>query len=91
MKSFRQSGILILSVISLGLAGTLLTLGILNHQMETRLAGRQAELNRLQAEINRGITSQRLAQNILQDMASMANGKPDVQKVLSRYLTKPNP
>lgn len=59
-------------------------LGFYNHHLETRVAIKQAEINQLRSEIERGAVSQRYAQGILQDLIGLGT-KPDVQAMLARY------
>jgi hypothetical protein len=78
--------------LSLFLALFVSVTGLYNRHLEQVINKKVAEANTLQAEINKGELSQKLAQNIIQDLANISANKPDIQGLLARYgvtLSKP--
>jgi len=85
MTHARYVAMLVSAMVSCVLASTLLVLSIFNRQTERRVRMQQVEFNNLQNEINRGAASQRVVQNIIQELITMAPNKPNIQSLLARY------
>ncbi len=84
MTLTQNRSLFAVSLIALALSGILVILGGYRRHLELKVAAGQAEVAALQEELNRGNMSQRLAANIVQDLAPLA-GRPDVQTLLARY------
>ncbi len=81
-------------MVSLSLALALLALNLYQQHVETNLALKQTELNDFRTEINQGTISQRLVQGFVEDLTPMAENKPEIQSLLTRYgvlIKKNNP
>lgn len=92
MLPFRNTLLSISAALGLALSFMMAGLRIYNGYMDQKLVSSQMELNSLQAEIHRGQLSQRLLQNLINELAPLAATKPELQSLLARYnitLSKP--
>jgi hypothetical protein len=69
-------------------------LSFYNQRLEAASTVKQVEISRFQEEINRAGISQRLVENIIRDLATLAPKNAEIQKFLAHYgisLTSPPP
>ncbi len=85
MSRFQYGLLSMSSFLSVCLALTLLGLDLYNKHLESNQITTQSEITSLQAELNRGSTSQKFLQQIVQDLLSVTNNKAEIQALLARY------
>jgi hypothetical protein len=77
--------LLVSSIVSLLLAGSLLILSIYKRHMELEVGRNTKRLEELQADVRRGNASERILKSITQDLEPLVASKPLLNSLLTRY------